>query len=302
VVGGERSVGVRELSRIALVTCRQLPEPDHDEELLLEALHGAGHEAALLAWDYEGADPAEFDLCVPRSCWNYFREPPAFLAFVDRVERTSRMMNPPATVRWNFHKRYLAELEAAGVPIVPTAFLERGASVDLADLLADRGWSDVVVKPSVSAASFRTRRFSAGDLPDARAFLDLLLTERDALVQRYMESVEEEGERALVWIDGELTHAIRKTARFADQHEEVSEALPISKTDRAIAERALGCVAEELLYARVDVVRDAAGGWLLSELELIEPSLFLQQSPKALARLVAAIGRQAVDRAARGGG
>lgn len=292
-MGGERSAGVRELSRVALVTCRQLPEPDHDEELLLEALRGAGHEAALLAWDYERAEPAQFDLCVPRSCWNYFRDPPAFLGFIDRVERTSRLMNPPPTVRWNLHKRYLLELQAADVPIVPTAFVERGARVDLAELLADRGWDDVVLKPSVSAASFRTRRFSAGDLADAQAFVDLLLAERDAMVQRYMESVEGEGERSLVWIDGELTHAIRKTARFADQHEEVSEALPISKADRAIAERALGCVAEELLYARVDVVRDAAGEWVLSELELIEPSLFLQQNPKALARLVAAIGRLA---------
>lgn len=301
-MGGKRSGGARPLSRIALVTCRQLPEPDHDEELLLEALRGVGHEAVLLAWDYEGADPAEFDLCVLRSCWNYFRDPPAFLSFIDRVERTSRLMNPPAAVRWNLHKRYLAELEAGGVPIVPTAFLERGASVELADLLADRGWDDIVIKPSVSAASFRTRRFAAGEGREAQAFLDLLLGERDMLVQRYMESVEEAGERALVWIDGELTHAIGKSARFADQHEEVSEALPISEEDRVFAARALGGRDEELLYARVDVVRDAAGDGVLSELELIEPSLFLKQKPRALERLVAAIGRMATERTTSGGG
>ena len=279
------------MSRVALVTCRQLPEPDHDEELLLETLRAAGLEAELLAWDYEKADPASFDLCVPRSCWNYYRDPHAFLDFVERVGRTSRLLNPPQVVRWNLHKRYLRELEAGGVPIVPTAFLERGESADLAGVLAERGWEEVVVKPSVSAASFRTRRFAVAELEAAQAFLDLLLGERDVMVQRYMPGVEDPGERALVWIDGALTHAIQKRARFAEEAEEVSDALPISDAERALAERALGCVEEELLYARIDVVPGDAGEVMLSELELIEPSLFLKQSPEALARLVAAIGR-----------
>jgi hypothetical protein len=177
------------------------------------------------------------------------------------------------------------------VPIVPTAFLERGESADLAGVLAERGWEEVVVKPSVSAASFRTRRFAVAELEAAQAFLDLLLGERDVMVQRYMPGVEDPGERALVWIDGALTHAIQKRARFAEEAEEVSDALPISDAERALAERALGCVEEELLYARIDVVPGDAGEVMLSELELIEPSLFLKQSPEALARLVAAIGR-----------
>jgi len=290
-VGGGRSNAGSAVSRVALVTCRQLPEPDHDEELLLETLRGAGLEAELLAWDYEGADPGHFDLCVPRSCWNYYRDPQAFLAFVERADRLSRLLNPPEVLRWNLHKGYLRELEAAGVPIVPTVFLERGASPDLERMLAEREWAEVVIKPSVSAASFRTRRFSVDDLAEARAFLDRLLAERDVMVQRYMRGVEDPGERALVWIDGELTHAVQKRARFAVEAEEVSEALPISAAESGLAERAVAAVEGELLYARVDVVPDDDGEVLLSELELIEPSLFLKQSPQALARLVAAIGR-----------
>lgn len=292
-MGRRRSLGAPALSRIALVTCRQLPEPDHDEELLLEALRAAGMEAELLAWDYEGAEPERFDLCVPRSCWNYYRDPNAFLAFVERAGRLSRLLNPPGVVRWNLHKRYLLELEAVGVPIVPTVFAARGERPDLAALVGEREWECVVVKPAVSAASFRTRRFEASEMEPAQAFLDLLLAERDVMVQRYMPGFAEPGERALVWIDGEVTHAIRKSARFADDAERVSDALPVSRVERELAERALAIVEGELLYARVDVVPEESGELRLSELELIEPSLFLKQSPEALHRLVAAISRAA---------
>jgi glutathione synthase/RimK-type ligase-like ATP-grasp enzyme len=124
-----------------------------------------------------------------------------------------------------------------------------------------------------------------------QAFLTALVRDRDAMVQRYMPAVEDSGERALVWIDGEITHAVQKLPRFADGVERVSGALELTAQERELASRVLGCVKGELLYARVDVVGDGEGGVLVSELELIEPSLFLLQSPEALARLVKAIGR-----------
>ena len=112
------------------------------------------------------------------------------------------------------------------------------------------------------------------------------------MVQRWMPSVETYGERSLVWIDGEITHAIRKTPRFAGGVEQVSGEVPIADDERAFAERALAPFASELLYARVDMVRDAEGVLRIMELELIEPSLFFQQSPAALARFVTAINRR----------
>lgn len=273
-----------------------LPEPDPDQEPLLAALRATGLVAEMLAWDDPAARrPGAFDLCVLRSSWNYFRAPEAFLAWCAEADRASRLLNPLPVVRWNLHKRYLLELEAAGVPVVPTVLLERGAAADLPGLIAERGWPDVVVKPAVSAASFLTRRFRPGEAPAGRAFLAALLAERDALVQPYLSSAEGSGERALVFIDGALSHAVRKSPRLAGEDERVSEAVPIAPAEREVAERAMAVgrarVGLPLLYGRVDLLADEAGALRVSELELIEPSLFLVQSPPALERLVRAIVR-----------
>lgn len=123
----------------------------------------------------------------------------------------------------------------------------------------------------------------------AAAFLDELLADGDALIQPYVESVDTEGERSLMWIAGGLTHAIRKSPRFAGESEGVSGALEVSAEDRAFAGLTLGDFADRLLYARIDVMRNGSGDLLLSELELIEPSLFLLQHPPALDRFADAI-------------
>ena len=205
------------------------------------------------------------------------------------------MLNPPEVVAWNAKKTYLAELEKRGVDIVPTEFVLRGAArtARVADILGERGWDEVVIKPVVSAGSFRTERFSSATVPAAQAFLDALVADRDAMVQRWMPSVETYGERSLVWIDGAVTHAIRKTPRFAGGDERVSDEVAIADDERAFAERALAPFASELLYARVDMVRDGEGTLRIMELELIEPSLFFAQSKPALDRFVSALARRA---------
>jgi hypothetical protein len=125
--------------------------------------------------------------------------------------------------------------------------------------------------------------------------LHALLVDRDALVQPYLPSVETHGERALVWIDGHFTHAVRKTPRWSGENESVSDALAVEPDERALGELALAPLASRLLYARVDVARDERGEPLLMELELIEPSLFLAQHASALSRFVDAIIRRGRD-------
>jgi hypothetical protein len=281
--------------RIAIASCNAIPEPDVDEDLLLGALKTAGIDARVLPWDDESAPFAEHDLVVLRSTWNYYKRVDEFVAWVERTSTKTRVLNPPSIVAWNAKKSYLVELEKSGVAIVPTEFVKRGERRDVALVLDTRGWDEVVIKPLVSAGSFRTERFSRANVAGAQTFLDGLTADRDAMVQRWMASVETYGERSLVWIDGEFTHAIRKTPRFAGGVEHVSDAIGIEEDERAFGTRALAQAphSAELLYARVDMVRDAEGVLRVMELELIEPSLFFKQAgPRVLERFVGAMARR----------
>jgi len=277
--------------RIAIVTCKDLPEPDPDQSPLLTALAHAGQDAQLLPWDDLAADPAPFDLCLLRSTWNYCHEPERFLDWIDHAANVSNLLNPPDVVRWNIHKKYLTKLADQGVPIVPTHWLQRGDTASLQSVMEQHGWDDVVVKPAISAASFLTKRFAKNDVVQGASFLADLLTQRDMMVQKFMPEVDTTGELSITWIDGRFTHAIRKAPRFDDADENVSGAREIVPVELAAAARALAGFENQCLYARVDFIGDPEQGLLLSELELIEPSLFLIQHQPALERLVSALAR-----------
>lgn len=277
---------------VILVSCRWLPEPDADAAPLLEALHGAGIRAAVRAWDDPAVDWSATRLAVLRSTWNYPRHHREFLRWADRAASATRLWNRASVVRWNTHKGYLLDLERRGVPVVPTVLLPAGGPASLARIRAQRGWKDVVVKPAVSASSYRTRLVRAEEAEAGERHLSELAAGRDALVQPYLESVEQHGERALVWIDGELIHGVRKAPRFHGQEERVQgEAVPIAPAEAALAARALAAIDGPLLYARIDQAPGPDGEPLLMELELVEPSLYLGLSPVAMSRFVTAIDR-----------
>ncbi len=284
--------------RIAIATCVNLPEPDPDEPMLLAALRAAGHSAAAMAWDDPDARFDAIDACVLRSTWNYYRKAGEFAAWIDTVASKTRLFNPPHVVHWNMHKGYLRDLERGGAPIVPTEFVSHGGKLDLAGLMSERGWSTVVVKPSVSAGSFRTHRFTSRQAAEAQQTLDRLSAERDAMIQPFLPAVETEGERSLIWIDGDFTHAIHKHPRFAGQEESV-ELAEFNAGLRTAGERVIDAVRRasvfpitELLYGRVDLMPGPGGEWLLSEFEVIEPSLFFLEFPPALGRFVRAVSRR----------
>lgn len=283
---------------VAIASASALPLPDPDEPGLCDALRRRGAEVRVLAWDDPGAAFDRADVVVVRSTWNYVPRRDAFVAWAERVEAATRLWNPARVLRTNTDKTYLRDLGARGVPVVPTAFFEGGERVDLAAELARRGWTDVVIKPRISAGSFATERFGHGDGARAARFLDEHLGARAMMVQPYQASVEAWGERSLVWIDGELTHATRKSPRFAEGPLGVSDALPIEADERATAEAALTALfgarpEEEILYARVDLVRDGDGRPQVMEVELCEPYLMLDRCDAARERLADAIVERA---------
>lgn len=282
--------------RVAIASCKRLPEPDVDQPALLSALQAAGLLPEVAAWDDPSVDWTRYRLVVIRSTWNYIQYLEPFLTWVDRVAGLTTLLNPAAIVRWNCHKRYLRDLEREGFPVVPTEWLATGDPRSLDSILKARGWDDVVIKPQVGAGSFRTERFDRTTLAAGERFLAELVRSREVMVQPYLRSVEGYGERSMIWIDGALTHAIRKSPRLGDAPENIAGGMSIAADERDLAERVLAPRRSSLLYGRVDLARDEAGHCQIMELELVEPSLFLAESPAALDRLV-----QGILRRARGG-
>lgn len=279
------------MGRIAIATCSEFTELEEDDQLLLAELP----EGEAVVWDDPAADWSSYDLVVIRSTWDYTPRRDQYLAWCDRVG-AARLHNPPAVIRWNTDKRYLADLDAAGLPVVPTTFLEPGSPLVLTD-------GPCVVKPTVSAGSRDTARHDHARAAAEHA-RELLDAGRVVMVQPYLAEVEEAGETALLFFDGAYDHAIRKGPMLVDGRAEVSglfaaeniAAREPSAAERDVAERVAAYVAERfggpLLYARVDLL-PTPGGPVLLELELTEPSLFFAHSEGSPARYADAIRRRA---------
>ena len=292
-------MSVQDHPRVALISTGDHHHLDEDLPLLTAALADLGIEAAVLDWHDPENDWSAWDLAVVRSPWDYTTQLPSFLSFLAGAAEATTVANPVEVIRWNADKRYLVELAAAGVPVVPTSVFEPGDEVTIPSGVA------CVVKPTVSAGARDTERYSADASTDAVGHAsELLSAGRSVLVQPYVEGIDEVGETGLVYVGDRYSHAFRKgpilrpDSAFVDglyREEQIDPREP-SPAERAVAEQVLDAVAtvlpgwsrSDLLYARVDLA-PGPDGPLLMELELIEPSLFLDIDESSPARAAAAI-------------
>jgi glutathione synthase/RimK-type ligase-like ATP-grasp enzyme len=265
---------------IALVTAAAMPKPDLESHLLLESLQRRGVRTSLVPWG-SAFDWALTDLVAIRTTWDYIHHLDEFLRWADAVDSVTRLVNPPAVLRWNTHKSYLLDLAAAGVPIVPTQVLAKGTT----DISAERlPAGDIVVKPAVSIGAIGSLRTHDDD-PLAEAYIIDLAVSGDVLVQPFIPSVLESGETSMMFARGRLSHSVRKVPapgeyRVQDHHG--GSVRPHRATDEeiAVAHAALAVAPAPLTYARVDVVSTDQGP-VVMELELVEPALFLDADPVA---------------------
>jgi glutathione synthase/RimK-type ligase-like ATP-grasp enzyme len=293
---------VTEMRRIALVTARRARALDEDLSPLADALHHAGVEAHIVAWD-SAQDWAQFDMLLLRSTWDYSARLVEFLNWAERAARLAPLVNNLATIRWNIDKRYLGALAAAGVPVVPTTFLDpdTDAAAAIQRFLVQDRCAELVIKPAVGAGAREAQRHSRRARAAATAHAQRLLAAgHGVLLQPYLPRVDQEGEAALIFFAGEFSHSIRKgpllqpdagatTELFAA---ETISARQAAADELAIARQALTAVPFGLpFYARVDLIRDGQGQPRLLELELIEPSLFFAHAPQAAARFAECIRR-----------
>lgn len=261
--------------------------------LLIDALRERGVTAVPVIWNRDvGWD--DFDAVMIRTTEDYFRTPARFLDWARSLG--NRLFNSPETVEWNLDKHYLAELAGHGIPVVATQYVPPGGSPEFPP-------GQFVVKPAVSAGANSTAAYGEADRDAARRHVEELhAAGRTVMLQPYCHLVDAEAETAVIFIDGELSHCMRKEPLLRvgqppmeSKTEDMSvHEPPASMLD--LARRAHDLVAASLgvpLYARADMVRDNAGRPVLIELELIEPMLFLGHAPGSAAKLAASFVRRA---------
>jgi hypothetical protein len=280
--------------RIALATCSRLPDWERDDEALRAALRARGAEPVDAVWDDPSVAWGSFDACLIRTTWDYAERRDEFVAWSERVADATLLLHGPELVRWNTHKSYLRDLERRGVPIVPTIWIDRGERVDPASILAERGWARGFLKPVVGSTARETLPFEAGECGAARAHLERMLAAESMMLQPYLSRVETEGECSIVFLGGEVTHAVRKVPvpgdyRVQDDFGAADFPHVPTHVELRFARGAVESVGAPLLYARVDTLRDDGGQLRLVELEIVEPLLFFRHAPHAAGRLAEAL-------------
>ncbi|WP_164775147.1 ATP-grasp domain-containing protein [Nocardioides pantholopis] len=282
------------MSDVLLVTCALLPDGEAGGDLLVAELAERGHAARWAVWDDPAVDWAAADLVAVRSAWDYQRRCPEFLAWARSTAAVTPVLNGPDVFAWNADKRYLLDL-AALVPVVPTALLDEAGLVPGLTAALER-WGTVVIKPRTGAGGVGV--VVADSLSDLR--LEGLVA-APWVVQPLVESVRTSGESSVYVLGGGAVAQVDKAAtgeeiRVHELYGGSSRPVPLDADAAVLAEDAVraaaGLLDADLPYARVDLMR-GAGGWVVSELELIEPGLYLDVQPALAGRFADLVARYA---------
>jgi glutathione synthase/RimK-type ligase-like ATP-grasp enzyme len=280
------------MPRVLLATFALLPDGEPGGALILDALAARGVEAAWVAWDDGSVDWAAADLVAVRATWDYHRRCADFLDWAARVEKSTAFLNGAEVFAWNADKAYLTTL-ADRVPVVPTLLLDDADLRGGLRAALDR-FGTVVVKA-------RTGASGVGVVVAERTDDQRLsgLTAGPWIAQPLVESVRTRGETSVFVLDGRAVSQVDKVPGSGEirVHEEYGGRSTTVALDDEAAEVAVTATraASDLLAARLDYARvdlmELDGRLVVSELELIEPGLYLDLHPanaEAFADLVVA--------------
>jgi glutathione synthase/RimK-type ligase-like ATP-grasp enzyme len=279
------------MPHLTIATCRHQDtfSEEWDDALLQTALSRSGVTTELVPWDDPAYDWSRPDLVLIRSTWDYPADPARFQDWASEISKQTALWNPVELVRWNLYKTYLLDLHTRGIPIIPTIWLPAHSPIHLASLMRSHGWSQVVIKPVVGTAGRGAMVVSFSNREAGEEHLAALLSQEAVMIQPFLPSFYSVGEQSLIFIDGILTHAMRKRFTLVEGLDQVgSRAIQIGEEERAFARRVLEHLPTPALVARVDLVRDQYHRLVLNELEVIGPALSLSQSSQALQHLVQA--------------
>ena len=269
---------------LTITTCRLYPDAPENLNGLVTALHGLGIRTRFDMWQNAPSSPFLLPLCA----WDYAAEPQRFERWIDTASRAgSRFINPPQLMRWNMNKRYLCDLAAQGVDVIPTEAAAPDTET-VRRIMKKRGWREAVLKPAVGQSGRYVVRIGGNSpLPDWKNYPG------GVIVQPFIADIESAGETSLIFFNGRFSHAVCRRPPPGEWRANSAYGVAVSAAsapDSALraAENALACLPEMPVYARVDGT-PAENRFLLNELELIEPALYLHTDPHASSRFAAVL-------------
>ena len=294
------------MTDITLLTCRAYYKPDNvtpyiqnillEQELLKSAFEAQGLKVDITYWDNPTYEWQETKSVLFRTIWDYFERFDEFWDWLEQVKTKTRLINSYELIKWNIDKHYLKDMSSWGIETVPTYFADKGCNMKLHEIAKRNQWKDLVIKPAISASAFKTYKILANEIQANEKLFNSLVQERNMLVQPYFETITQLGEASLMVFDGKFTHAILKKAQPGDFRVQddfggtVHNYIP-TKAEINFAEKVFETCKTKPVYGRVDIVWDNDKNFYLSELEIIEPELWIRNYPKCAERIAIAVDK-----------
>ena len=294
------------MTDITLLTCRAYYKPDNitpyiqnillEQELLKSAFEAQGLKVDITYWDNPTYEWQETKSVLFRTIWDYFERFDEFWEWLEQVKTKTRLINSYELIKWNIDKHYLKDMSSWGIETVPTYFADKGCNMKLHEIAKRNQWKDLVIKPAISASAFKTYKILANEIQANEKLFNSLVQERNMLVQPYFETITQLGEASLMVFDGKFTHAILKKAQPGDFRVQddfggtVHNYIP-TKAEINFSEKVFETCKTKPVYGRVDIVWDNDKNFYLSELEIIEPELWIRNYPKCAERIAEAVDK-----------
>jgi glutathione synthase/RimK-type ligase-like ATP-grasp enzyme len=264
-----------------------------EDRLLIAELNKKGILAETVSWMDENVNWSDYHLCIVRSVWFWHHNPEKFFDFAGQIEADIPVWNSCELMRWGANKKYLVELAEKNVAVIPTVFVPANTAITLENIVRDTQWIDIVIKPSVSLGARDITRASINNkfnfktLEQAESIFQKLIMTQDVVVQLCLNSIETEGEVSVSIINNKVTHAVR---RLPAANDFLAIGYPLTKEEpytvtpelMQLVTDMLGKIDKNIHFGRLDLIKSSEGDFLLSEIELISPRLFLQYSETAL--------------------
>ena len=294
------------MTDITLLTCRAYYKPDNvtpyiqnillEQELLKSALEAQGLKVDITYWDNSSYEWQQTKSVLFRTVWDYFERFDEFWEWLEQVKTKTRLINSYELIKWNIDKHYLRDLKNNDIQVVPTYFADKGNNISLQEIANLNDWKHIVIKPAISASAFNTYKITNDEIEQKEQLFHELLQTHDMLVQPFFSTISELGEASLMIFGGKFTHAILKKAKAGDfrvQDDFGGTVHDYNPTQEEIkfAEKVFQSCTSLPIYGRVDIVWDSNKHIYLSELEIIEPELWIRNRPESANKIAEAVNK-----------